>query len=102
MIQRSPIGGTAEVAWPRSPNLNHILLLISSCPGDGSKDQEELLRKISTDAPKDVLGDKLSEAEVNPAGLEPDYHSVKAVSVSSDSISPLMSVYLTTLIVGLP
>ncbi|KAF6812124.1 cysteine desulfurase [Colletotrichum plurivorum] len=79
LLVRPPLGGTAEIAWPRSPNLNHLLLLISSCPGDGSKEQEELLRKISIDAPKEVLGDKLSEAEVNPAGLELEYHSVEAV-----------------------
>ncbi|KAF9880564.1 cysteine desulfurase [Colletotrichum karsti] len=79
LLFRPPIGGTAEVAWPRSPDLNHLLLLIASCPADGSKDQEELLRQISVDAPKDVLQDKLDEVEVNPAGLEPDYHSVQAV-----------------------
>ncbi|KAF6822877.1 cysteine desulfurase [Colletotrichum musicola] len=79
LLVRPPLGGTAEIAWPRSPNLNHLLLLISSCPWDGSKDQEELLRKISIDAPKEVLGDKLSEAEVNPAGLDTSYHSVEAV-----------------------
>ncbi|KAH9225692.1 hypothetical protein K456DRAFT_1851929 [Colletotrichum gloeosporioides 23] len=79
LLLRPPIGGTAEVAWPRAPGLNHLLLLIASCPGDGTKEQEELLRKISIDAPKEVLEDKLGLAEVNPAGLELDYHSAKAV-----------------------
>ncbi|KAL0943037.1 cysteine desulfurase [Colletotrichum truncatum] len=79
LLLRPPIGGASEVAWPRSPKLNHLLLLISSCPGDGSKEQEELLRQISIDAPKEVLQEKYKEVEVNPAGLEPDYHSARAV-----------------------
>ncbi|TDZ16595.1 6-hydroxy-D-nicotine oxidase [Colletotrichum orbiculare MAFF 240422] len=79
LLVRPPIGGTAEIAWPRSPGLNHLLLLIASCPADGPKEQEDLLRQISVDAPKEVLGDKLSQVEVNPAGLEPSYHNVRDV-----------------------
>ncbi|WQF88147.1 Putative FAD-binding domain, PCMH-type, FAD-binding, type PCMH, subdomain 2 [Colletotrichum destructivum] len=76
---RSPIGGTAEVAWPRSSGLNHLLLFIFSGPGDGPPEQEKILRQLSEDAPRYVLGQKAGDAEINPAGLEPDYHDVKGV-----------------------
>ncbi|OBR06962.1 FAD binding domain-containing protein [Colletotrichum higginsianum IMI 349063] len=77
---RSTIGGTSEVAWPRSNGLNHLLLFIFSGPGDGPQGQEKILRQLSEDAPRHVLGSKAGDAEINPAGLEPDYHDVKGVS----------------------
>jgi hypothetical protein len=80
--QRSPIGGTVETAWPRSESLNHLLLIIASCPSNGSKEQEELLKKISKEAPSRILGNQIGAAEVNPAGLEPSYHDVKAVCIA--------------------
>ncbi|TKW54613.1 hypothetical protein CTA1_3427 [Colletotrichum tanaceti] len=76
---RSPIGGTAEVAWPRSNGLNHLLLFIFGGPGDGPQEQEKMLRQLSEDAPRHVLGSKAGDAEINPAGLEPDDHDVKGV-----------------------
>ncbi|WYZ41152.1 hypothetical protein EsH8_V_000047 [Colletotrichum jinshuiense] len=79
LLFRSPIGGSAEVAWPRSHNLNHLLLVIACCPGDGSNEQDELLRRISTDAPRQILGPNFDQAEINPAGLETSYHSVEGV-----------------------
>ncbi|KAK1634119.1 FAD binding domain-containing protein [Colletotrichum phormii] len=78
LLLRPPIGGTAEVAWPRSNTLNHLLLFIISCPGNGSDEQEKIIRQISNDAPGQVLGAE-TQAEVNPAGLEPSYHDVKGV-----------------------
>ncbi|KAK1530072.1 uncharacterized protein CCOS01_05175 [Colletotrichum costaricense] len=78
LLLRPPIGGTAEVAWPRSNNLNHLLLFIISCPGNGTEEQEKIIRQISNDAPGQVLG-LGTRAEVNPAGLEPSYHDVKGV-----------------------
>lgn len=35
--------------------------------------------RISKEAPAWILGDEVDAAEVNPAGLEPSYHDVKAV-----------------------
>ncbi|KXH42991.1 hypothetical protein CSIM01_01745 [Colletotrichum simmondsii] len=78
LLLRPPIGGTAEVAWPRSNNLNHLLLFIISCPGNGTEEQEKMIRQVSNDAPGQVLGPE-TRAEVNPAGLEPSYHDVKGV-----------------------
>ncbi|KXH58351.1 hypothetical protein CSAL01_06526 [Colletotrichum salicis] len=78
LLLRPPIGGTAEVAWPRSNTLNHLLLFIISCPGNGSDEQEKIIRQISNDVPGQVLSAE-TQAEVNPAGLEPSYHDVKGV-----------------------
>lgn len=74
-----PKGGHAQSAWPRSDKFKHLLLLIASCPKDGPESQEELLREITAKAPAEILLDRVGEASVNPAGLEP-YHDAAKVS----------------------
>lgn len=75
--QRSPFGGINEVAWPRPIDMKHLLLIIINGPKDSSAEQDNLTKQLLIDAPKQILGDRANEGQVNPAGLELDYHDPK-------------------------
>ncbi|KAH7009157.1 hypothetical protein B0J12DRAFT_752280 [Macrophomina phaseolina] len=77
-IIRPPLGGISEVAWARPIDMQHLLLIVASAPKDSPAEQENTIRNLLMDAPKQILGNRAKEAQVNPAGLEPDYHDPKA------------------------
>lgn len=81
-VQRSPVGGTATVAWPRPTGFNHLPLIIASSPGDSSEEQEQTPRQITLDAPGLILGDDVGLAMINSGGSEPN-HDIRKVNHSS-------------------
>ncbi|KAJ4304769.1 hypothetical protein N0V90_000297 [Kalmusia sp. IMI 367209] len=76
-IIRPPFGGIHEVAWARPIDMQHLLLVIVSAPKDSSLVQEGVIKRILAQAPEQILGDRAKQVQVNPAGLEIEYHDPK-------------------------
>ncbi|RAL06923.1 FAD-binding oxidoreductase [Aspergillus homomorphus CBS 101889] len=72
-----PVGGISSCAWPRAPEMKHILLLGTGCPAGADASKEHLARVLAIKAPAQVLG---TDADLNvlPNGLE-NYHDVTKI-----------------------
>ncbi|KAH7064088.1 hypothetical protein BKA63DRAFT_525809 [Paraphoma chrysanthemicola] len=69
-----PINGgtTASCAYPRPPNLKHILLIGTGCRADASAEEQAQAHQVTLNAPRAIMGDDV-ELHITAAGLE-DWH----------------------------
>ncbi|KAJ9416827.1 hypothetical protein QL093DRAFT_2103080 [Fusarium oxysporum] len=56
LVFSPPVGGVAEVAWPRPTNLRHYILAAVGSPSDGTVLQNEMSRQLIQHAPEDIVG----------------------------------------------
>ncbi|RKK85544.1 hypothetical protein BFJ71_g14142 [Fusarium oxysporum] len=55
LVFSPPVGGVAEVAWPRPTNLRHYILAAVGSPSDGTVLQNEMSRQLIQHAPEDIV-----------------------------------------------
>ncbi|CAN9439336.1 unnamed protein product [Alternaria alternata] len=92
LVINRPIGGTSEVALPRSDDIKHYTLIITGCPPHGTEEQDNTVSELVRKAPKEILGES-ADFLVLPPGLDNLQDPKKTYSIHWDKLARLRKVY---------
>ncbi|CAN9442098.1 unnamed protein product [Alternaria alternata] len=92
LVINRPIGGTSEVALPRSDDIKHYTLIITGCPPHGTEEQDNTVSELVRKAPKEILGES-ADFLVLPPGLDDLQDPKKTYSIHWDKLARLRKVY---------
>ncbi|KAE8419580.1 hypothetical protein BDV36DRAFT_282212 [Aspergillus pseudocaelatus] len=88
-----PIGGQAEVAWPRRLNDKHYLLVLTGSPGDGTGGQDRKADEVAVKAAEEIFGKSNQDYIILPAGLDELHDPKKTYGMHWEKLIDLRKEY---------